>query len=617
MGILETARKAYARIKAESNGHPSTLPVAPICSTSNEINEINEKSPPPIAHRLIVSAAGLAEVEKAVRQSQRVAVDCETTELSPRTGRVRLLTLATDEQVYIIDTFTVDPSPLWPTLVERELILHNAAFDAAFLHRIGLDTSACTIHDTLILSSLLTAGDFSQRNTLEAVAERYLGIALDKSHQQADWSLELTPDMLAYAASDASATRDVYSRLQQAIDTAGLRAVADLEHRCLPTVLWLSRSGVGFDRDAWMALAEKKEREAKELKEQLGNLSPPKPDGSPWNWNSPKQVTAAFAALGIALESTAEETLAAVDHPLADALRHYRVATKLAGTYGCAWLDYIGDDGRIRCTWKQTGAKTGRMACGSPNLQNLPKDLAYRRCFIAPPGRMLIKADYSQIELRIAAKVAGEQKMIEAFVRGEDLHKLTAQQLTGKKEVTKKERDLAKPVNFGLIYGLGAPALARKATAEYGIDLSEKQAKQYRDAWFAAWPGIVRWHSELKRQSSRQMLRKEPAETRTLTGRRTIVKPDLWHGARANFIVQGTGGDGIKLALALLWERRAICSHAFPVLAVHDEIVIEVDEDKAQQAADWLMTAMIDAMRDILDPVPCAVETKISKTWGG
>jgi DNA polymerase-1 len=395
---------------------------------------------PTLASRLIVDAAGLDTLTKIISQSERVAVDLETTGLDTRRDRVRLIQLATERGVYIVDCFRIDPATLWPALAGKELVFHNAAFDAAFLALMGLDISACSIRDTMILSALLTAGDFSQRNTLEAVAERYLGIALDKSPQKADWSGELTPDMLDYGAKDALATRDVYPLLLRDIDAAGLRAVADLEERCLPAVLWLSGAGVAFDREAWLHLASNAEQEAETLGKQLAKLAPPKRDGSPWNFNSPKQVTEMFTLLGIELESTGEDALAAIEHPMADTLCRYRAAAKLAGTYGRAWLDFIGDDGRIRCSWKQTGAKTGRMASGKPNLQNLPKDAAYRRCFLAPPCRVLIRADYSQIELRIAAKVAGEQNMIDAFVRGEDLHALTAQQLTGHKDVTPQER---------------------------------------------------------------------------------------------------------------------------------------------------------------------------------
>ncbi|MHB1424764.1 MAG: DNA polymerase [Gemmataceae bacterium] len=615
--VIDAARRHKLALLAMLNGKEVGPPDLTKCCKSYES--------PTVTYRLIADAAELMKAEKAIRRSQRIAVDLETTGLDSRKDRVRLLQLATERGVFIVDAFAVDPAPLWPALAGKEVVFHNAHFDVLFLHSLGFDFSIITIRDSLIQSVLLTAGDRSQRNALAAVAERYLGYALDKTHQKSDWSGELTPDMLAYAAQDPLTTRDVYESLQSDIDAAHLRNVADLEHRCLPAVLWMSTAGVGFDREAWLQLAAKAENEATALGQRLKELAPPKPapkkptktDGQDWNWNSEKQVKKIFDLLGFRLESTSVEALASVDHPVADTLRRYRVAAKMAKTYGRNWLDYIGADGRIRCNWKQMEAITGRMACEQPNLQNLPKDPAYRRCFIAPPGRILVKADYSQIELRIAAKVAGERAMIEAFVAGKDLHRLTAQQLTGREEITPEERSLAKPVNFGLIYGLGAPALARKAKLEYRVELSTKQAEKYRSAWFAAWPGIVRWHRELERQRVRQILGREPAETRTLTGRRTIVEKNLWFGARANYVVQGTGGDGIKAALALLWERRDQCPHAFAILAVHDEIVIEADEDKAEQAEKWLKEVMIDAMAPLIDPVPCEVETKIGRTWGG
>src|SRR5262249_32830500 len=147
--------------------------------------------------------------------------------------------------------------------------------------------------------------------------------------------------------------------------------------------------------------------------------------------------------------------------------------------------------------------------------------------------------------------IADDKNMIAAFIRGDDLHRLTAQHMTGKAEVSKKERGLAKPVNFGLIYGMSPKALRRKAKVEYGADMTEADAQRYSDAFFAAYPRIRRWHNVQKRRCQRRV-----AEVRTPIGRRILVKPDLWHGARANYQVQGTGGDAIKRTLALLWERR-------------------------------------------------------------
>jgi DNA polymerase-1 len=349
----------------------------------------------------------------------------------------------------------------------------------------------------------------------------------------------------------------------------------------------------------------------------LDAAAPAKPDGTTWNWNSHQQIRQSLALAGCAVENTTDETLASAAHPLAELLRRYRASQKKASTYGLNWLKNVAEDGRVYAGWRQLGAKTGRMASGKPNLQNLPRDPAYRQCFLAPPGRVLIKADYSQIELRIAAKVSGDEAMIEAFRRGDDLHTLTARLLTGRKKVSKQERQLAKPVNFGLIYGLGADSLMRKARSEYQVELTKEQAEAYRHAFFTRYSGIARWHQQLRRERCHQMLGRGEAQTRTLTGRRVLVKREFWHGGRANYIVQGTGGDGIKLALALLWERRQERADAFPVLVIHDEIVVEAEEGQADESAEWLKRTMLDAMTPLLEPVPVEVEVKIARTWGG
>jgi DNA polymerase-1 len=181
--------------------------------------------------------------------------------------------------------------------------------------------------------------------------------------------------------------------------------------------------------------------------------------------------------------------------------------------------------------------------------------------------------------------------------------------MTGKEQVTKAERQLAKPVNFGLIYGLGANSLRRKAQADYGLDLSPGDAERYRAAFFRTYPGIARWHQQIRRDRA--------TEVRTLAGRRVKVEANGFYGGKANYAVQGSGGDGLKLALALLWERRHEAPGAFPVAVVHDEIVVECEADQAGAAGAWLRQAMLDGMQPLIDPVPVEVEVKASRTWGG
>jgi DNA polymerase-1 len=617
VNVLDIARQALATVRAQPNGAAeAVLPATP----GYDINDRNDQSPPrssviPEAV-LVTHAADLPRVATAIAASALVGLDIETTGLDPRCDRVRLLSLCCDTTdggaaTYVVDCFAVDPAPLWAALASVTVVGHNLLFDLQFLARLGFEPGAC--RDTLLESQVLHAGERGLRHALAACCERELGEAVSKEEQASDWSGELTATQLRYAAHDADLVRRLHNVLMPKLAAAGLTETAAIENRALPAVAWLSSSGVGFDRAAWLALADGAQAEAERLAGELDRAAPPRAQGelfgSGWKWDSPQHVAAALAAVGQAVAGTDDDTLAALDHPLAALLRDYRAAKKLATTYGAKWLKGSDRDGRVYAGWRQLGAHSGRMACSAPNLQNLPRDARYRRCFTAPPGRVLVKADYSQIELRIAAKVANETAMIEAYRRGEDLHTLTARLLLGKPDVSKADRQLAKSVNFGLLYGMGAKAFRAYARSHYGVGLTEAEAEQYRKAFFAAYPALRRWHGQVGRTQDR------PVETRTLAGRRCLNVGRFTE--KLNLGVQGTGADGLKKALALLWERRRECPGAVPVLVVHDEVVIECDADQAQDAAEWLKRAMLDGMAPLVAPVPVAVEVAVARTWGG
>jgi DNA polymerase-1 len=221
----------------------------------------------------------------------------------------------------------------------------------------------------------------------------------------------------------------------------------------------------------------------------------------------------------------------------------------------------------------------------------------------------LVKCDYSQLQLRIAAKVAGEKAMLDAYARGEDLHTRTARQITGKEQLSKGDRQLAKAVNFGLLFGLGAKGLRGYARGNYGLDLSLDDAQRYRAAFFTAYPGLERWHRRAGNSRAR--------ECRTLAGRRRLLDEKTPYTHRLNTPVQGTEADGAKRAMALLWERRQQVPGARLVLFCHDELVVEADADQADAVAAWLKQAMLDGMAPLIDPVPVEVEVVVARTWGG
>jgi DNA polymerase I-like protein with 3'-5' exonuclease and polymerase domains len=559
---------------------------------------------------LVKDQAGLETVRAALDESKLAALDVETTGLDPRADRIRLLSLSLETTdggrfPYLVDCFAVDPAPLWEALAEKELVIHNAVFDLAFLALLGF-TPAGKVHDTRLLAQLLAAGT-TERVNLAACCDRYLGRALDKDAQKSDWSGTLTDAQLAYAALDVEVLPPLLEALDAKIKEAGLVEVADIEKRRLPAVVWLAQKGAALDVAAWRSLAREADEEAERLRQELGRMAPQQPGQmfDAWNWDSPQQVQQALTLAGCKVEDTTDDTLAALDHPLAELLRRYRAAGKRGGTYGTQWLAHVDGDGRVYPSWRQIGAASGRMSCSDPNMQNLPRG-ACRRCIVAPPGRVLVKADYSQIELRIAAKVSGDQALLDAYRRGDDLHTITARNVLGIADVTREHRQLAKALNFGLLYGMGGRGFRQYAKGQYGLDLSEAEAHRYRAAFFKSYPGLAAWHHSISQA---------PIDTRTLAGRRRRNVARFTE--KLNTPIQGTGADGLKLALVLLWERRQQVAGAFLILAVHDEIVVEADAATADTAAGWLKTAMMDAMAPLIEPVPVEVEIKIARSWGG
>jgi DNA polymerase-1 len=565
-----------------------------------------------VPHRVVRNPEDLAMVLAAVDESVRVGLDVETLGLDPRHDRVRLLALDCDTNdggrfTYLIDCFAVDPTALFETLAGKELVIHNAAFDLGFLARLGF-TPAAKVHDTMLLTHLLTAGT-GERVTLAACCQRYLGLALDKTEQKSDWSGELTPEQLAYAAHDAAVLAPLLQALTAEIRGAGPAGVADAECRALPSVVWMGQQGVAFDRDRWLAQAGASGEEADRLRWELDQAAPPRPDGAlfaqPWNWDSPAQVKEVLALAGCPVEDTADGTLAAIAHPLAQVLRRYRAAAKKVSVYGPVWLKHVAPDGRVYPSWKQLGAVTGRMSCSGPNMQQLPRG-EVRRCVVAPPGRALVKADWSQLHLRIIAGVAPEPAMQAAFRDGQDLHTLTARRLTGKEEVSKEERQRAKAAAFGLCYGMGAERFRAYALADYGLDLSAAEAASLRRGFFRAYPGLRSWH---RRQPEGAVTVKAPSG-RACRG----VKKFSDKLAYAILLLEA---DCLKTALALLWERRGQAPGAFPVLACHDELVVECDLEQADRVEEWLVAIMLEAAVPFLAPVPVEVCASIGTTWGG
>jgi DNA polymerase-1 len=560
-----------------------------------------------------------AEVLTLIQQAGVLALDTETTGLDPRTDRIRLLTLSDGKRIVILDCieYASAVTALLDALRGKMLVAHNAAFDLGFLWSAGLTSPPETVC-TMLIEQLLTAGEGGHGlpgcSLASSCWRRLGGLKLAKELQTSDWSGPLSAEQLAYAWRDVAVLLPLFQTQHRELVRTGLVRTSDIELRALPAFVWMSQTGVPFNREAWITLAERAAAEKGRLEKELDQAAPAKGGEGLfgkldcWDWESPKQIGEVLGQLGFDVTTTADAQLAVIDHPVTRLLRQHRAQNQLVKMYGLNWVEKAAISGeRVFPSWKQIGTASGRTSCQSPNMQQVPRSGGYRACVAAPPGRMLVKADYSTLQMRIAAKWAKDDVLLRIFQANEDPHAETAKLLLGKSSPSKTDRQIAKSANFGLLFGMSPEGLRTYAKTTWGVDMTPEQAETYHRRWFNGYPGLKRWHEETKRQHVH--------ETRAASGRRRLLPPSAPDTWRLNSPVQGDEADGLKLALALLWERRAECPGAFPILAVHDEITVECPEEGVDQVSHWLREVMVEGMTPFLEPVPVAVDVKIQKTW--
>ncbi|MCD8047469.1 MAG: DNA polymerase, partial [Clostridiales bacterium] len=303
-------------------------------------------------------------------------------------------------------------------------------------------------------------------------------------------------------------------------------------------------------------------------------------------------------------------------HPIIRQILGYRQLTKLKSTYVDGLTKVIGPDGRIHTSFQNTVTATGRLSSVEPNLQNIPVrtplGAEMRKMFMAAPGNVLVDADYSQIELRLLAHIAGDERMREGFRTGADIHTATATQVFGmpEEEVTKQMRSSAKAVNFGIVYGISAFSLAQD------IGVAQWQAKEYMELYFDKYSGIRDYQKNIVAKA------KEDGYVSTEMGRRRWL-PELKSsnfnlrsfGERValNMPIQGTAADIIKLAMIRVQAR--LKSEGYRgrlVLQVHDELIVECPESEGDAIAQLLEEEM---ERVVSLSVPLVAEAKVGKCW--
>jgi DNA polymerase-1 len=519
---------------------------------------------------------------------------------------------------------------LGPLLEDRDIpkIGHDLKFDAIMLARHGITLRGLDV-DTMIASYLidatrsehlleelalehtsykaLTEEDVCGRGVKAiSVADLPVDAVLDYAGERADLAGQLAPIFRELIGKEQLA--DVYSSLELPL---------------IPVLVDVERAGVRIDAAALIAQSQQVEQELARRTAQIYEIA-----GGDFNINSPKQLsevlfdkmrlpvlkkTGATRTASTAVEVLEELALA---HDLPRMILEWRALMKLKGTYIDALPQLVNPDtGRVHTCFNQAVAATGRLSSSDPNLQNIPIKTPLgreiRRAFVAEPGSVLISADYSQIELRVLAHLAEEETLIEAFQRGEDIHERTALKVFGPNSPIDphKRRSTAKMINYALLYGKGAYTLGKD------INVSTEEAQTFIDAYFA---GFTRVRAYIDRTLAEA---RATGVVRTMYGRRRLV-PDIMsrdfqrrsqaERIAVNLPIQGTAADIMKRAMIDTHAALAAEPGSRMILSVHDELLFEVPEDRAEQAAQ-LVRERMQAAATL--KVPLTVDVGIGKNW--
>ncbi|HEV8264424.1 MAG TPA: DNA polymerase I [Gemmatimonadales bacterium] len=637
---------AFAASKAEGGAPAPAAPRAPAVAGA----------PPPapgVASALIVDdPARLAGVIAECRRARLVALDTETTGLDPMRATLVGLSLAVapGRSWYLPFAHLPPDGPLaggeqprnLPPLSSEALAPlralladpgvpkagHNVKFDWLILRRAGAELAGVT-YDSMLASFVLDPGRRS--HALDELARERLGIELQsyagvagKGRAERPFAEVPLADAARYCCADSEAVLRLEAALRPELEDHRLLPLLEtVEVPLVPVLVGMETTGVLIDRALLGEIGRAFAKELGALELEIYRAA-----GGDFNINSTPQLrTVLFDKLqlpvlkrtktGPSTDYDVLEQLAAMGHEVPRLMIEYRELTKLKSTYVDALPGFVHPaTGRVHTSFNQTGASTGRLSSAEPNLQNIPvrtpRGEEIRRAFIAPPGCLLLTADYSQIELRLLAHLSGDRAFVDAFERGGDIHRQTAAVIFGVPEerVTPEMRARAKTINFGTIYGQGPFALSRQ------LGITQDEAKTFIKQYFERFAGVRAWLDATVAEA------RQRGYVETLFGRRCYIPQlkDKSYTVRAfgeriatNSPLQGSAADLIKIAMIRIHAALGEAGLAARmVLQVHDELVFEVPEGERAAAARLVKREMegVTQLR-----VPLVVSIGAGRNW--
>lgn len=612
--------------------------------------------PLPIKQGTYKTINSLDEFYKLIDKLKSVpyfAIDTETTSIDWQKAELVGVSVATTnyEGYYIPVGHTGDFDILLDNQLDRDFVLNelkpilenqsigkigqHIKYDSHVLKKYGIELNNWHM-DTMLASYVING--VATRHNMDDLARHYLGVntttfedVAGKGAKQLSFDKVDMDKASDYACEDADITYRLFSVFDEYLqkDTNANSLLHKLEIPTAQILAQMEHDGILIKTEFLGKLSLAFDNQISQLEQKAFELA-----GESFNVASPKQLgEILFDKLGISggkktktgQYSTSEATLAKIDHPLVDVVLEHRSLSKLKSTYTDALAKVADKQGRVHTSYHQALTSTGRLSSSDPNLQNIPirtdTGRLIREAFIAPTGRVIMAADYSQIELRLMAHFSGDESLINAFKNNLDIHTATAAEIMGKElsDVTPNERRSAKAVNFGLLYGMGVFGLAKQLGVENGV------AKDYIKRYFARYPAIHDYMENTKSYA------KSTGYVTTILGRK-LYAPDIDSSnamirqgaerASINAPLQGSAAEIIKLAMIAV-DKILPKDHAKLLLQVHDELVFEVDSDKADEIGELIKTAMQNVLTDTAKSlgwdvdfaVPLVVEIGVGENW--
>ena len=629
---------------------------------SSIIDNIKDSKTHDKAWHTVLDEPAFDSLVTLLESAPHFVIDTETTSVYWRQAELVGLSFAVKahEAYYVPLTHSLEGDELTTKQLDRNMVLtrlkpilenpnigkigQHLKYDAHILSFYDIDLLG-SIHakpnnwamDTMLASYVINAA--ATRHGMDDLARHYLQTqtisfedVAGKGAKQVSFdqvAIDLASD---YACEDADITYQLFELFSEklAADENNAKLLHELEIPTAEILCQMEANGILIKRPFLNELSKRFDEEIVALEKRAYEVA-----GEAFNLGSPKQLgEMLFEKLGVpggkktksGQYSTGEAVLSKIDHPLVEIVLEYRGLSKLKSTYTDA-LDNVADSetDRVHTSYHQALTSTGRLSSTDPNLQNIPIRTAtgrlIRQAFIAPEGRVILAADYSQIELRLMAHFSGDENLTRAFNEGLDIHTATAAEVLGKavEEVSATERRNAKAINFGLLYGMSAFGLAKQ------LQMSRGEAQDYIDMYFERYPSVKDYMINTRASAY------EKGYVETILGRK-LYTPDINHSNRMvkqgaeraaiNAPLQGSAADLIKLAMIAV-DKVLPKEHAKMLLQVHDELVFEVDSDKV----DSIRQLITDAMQDVLTTtavakgwkvdfaVPLLVETDIGSNW--